>query len=134
MNVLIVEDDAVSREILKAILGDYSHCDEAENGQIAVEKYRASLESGVPYDLICLDIMMPVMDGQAALREIRRVEAEKGIGGRDLVKVVMTTALEDPQNVMEAFVKGACEAYLTKPILPGKIVQLLVDFGLIEQE
>lgn len=134
MKVLLVEDDAISLQILKLILSDYSDCDEAENGKVAVEKYKASLENGTPYDLICLDIMMPVMDGQAALREIRRIEAEKGVGGRDLVKVMMMTALKDPKNVMEAFVKGSCEAYLVKPILPDKIVQVLVDFGLVERE
>lgn len=134
MKVLLVEDDPVSLHILKLILSDYGDCDEAENGQVAVEKYKASLEKGTPYDLICLDIMMPVMDGQTALKEIRRVEAEKGVGGRDLVKVVMTTALKDAKNVMEAFVKGACEAYLIKPILPGNIEQVLVDFGLVERE
>ncbi len=131
MKILIVEDDIVSREILKEILKGYGQCDEAENGQVAVDKYTASLDQGAPYDLICLDIMMPVLDGQKALQEIRRIESEHGVGGYGLVKIVMTTALTDAKSVMEAFVKGACEAYLTKPILPEQIVQVLVDFGFI---
>lgn len=132
MNVLIVEDDPISLEILKALFSDDWHCDEAENGMIAVEKFELSLKNDAPYDLICLDIMMPVMDGQAALKEIRRIEAENGIGGHDLVKIVMTTALADPKNVMESFVKGSCEAYVVKPILPANMAVVLKEFGFVD--
>jgi len=130
MKFLIVEDDLVSQEVLKATLGPHGHCEVAENGKIAVAKFSAALANAAPYDLICLDIMMPVMDGQTALKEIRRLEAKHGIGGSDMVKVVMVTALEDAKNVMTAFVRGSCEVYLGKPIFPAKILQVLADFGL----
>ncbi len=130
MKFLIVEDDLVSQEVLKVILTPYGHCEVAENGKIALKKFTSSLESGDSYDLICLDIMMPVMDGQAALKEIRRLESERSIGGSDMVKIVMVTALEDAKNVMEAFVKGSCEAYVTKPIVPTKMQQVFKDFGM----
>ena len=132
MKVLIVEDDIISQEILMAILGDQWHCEVAENGKVAVEKYMASMASGDPYNLICLDIMMPVMDGQTALKEIRRIEAENGIGGSDMIKIVMTSALEDAKSIMDAFVKGSC-SYVTKPITPEKIQQVLGDLGLIAE-
>lgn len=132
MKILIVEDDLISQEIMKTILEPYAHCEVAENGQVAVDKFQAVLVAGDPYDLICLDIMMPVMDGQTALKEIRRLESAHGIGGYDMVKVAMVTALEDPHNVMEALAKGPCEVYITKPINRQKIEGILQDFGLLE--
>ncbi len=77
---------------------------------------------------------MPVMDGQTALKEIRRLEAEQGIGGSDLVKVAMVTGLDDAKNAITAFTRGACEAYVIKPITVDKIVKVLADFGLKGEE
>ena len=132
MKFLIVEDDIISQEILKAILASYGHCEVAENGEIAVRKFANSLETADRYDVIFMDIMMPVMDGQTALKTIRGLEAKQGIGGTDMINVVMVTALEDAGNVMEAFAKGACEGYMTKPIIPAKIEKILRDLELLK--
>jgi two-component system chemotaxis response regulator CheY len=76
--------------------------------------------------------MMPNLDGQEALRQIRSIEKELGIEGHGEVKVVMTTALEDPKNVVEAFYQGGATSYLVKPIEKSTLKTELERLGLIE--
>jgi two-component system chemotaxis response regulator CheY len=130
MKTLIVEDDFTSRLYLQRILKKYGPAHVAINGKEAVEAVRAALESGEPYDLICLDIMMPEMDGQAALNEIRRVEEAGGIASIDGAKVIMTTALDDLTNILASF-RGQCDVYLTKPVDKSKLIGYIKKFGLI---
>ena len=79
MRSLVVEDDFTSRFLLQTILSTYGECHGAVNGREALEAYKASKEKGEPFDLICLDIMMPEMDGQEVLKEIRDIEKEEGL-------------------------------------------------------
>jgi len=125
MRSLIVEDEAVSREVLRAYLAPYGEHDTALNGAEAVRKFRQALTENNPYDLICMDIMMPVMDGQQAIKEIRKIEKEEGMRGFNKVKIIMTTALEDSKNVLEAFYSGGAESYLVKPIEKKKLINEL---------
>jgi two-component system chemotaxis response regulator CheY len=129
MRTLIAEDDFVSRLVLHQFLQRHGTCDLAANGQEAVTAFARAWQCGEPYDLICLDIMMPVMDGQAALREIRRMEQERGIHGSQAVKIIMTTALDDPRNILEAF-RSQCEGYLVKPVDERQLIDYLVAFSL----
>ncbi len=77
--------------------------------------------------------MMPVMDGKEALKEIRKIEKDRGIGGSDMVKVLMTTALDGAKDIMDAFMRGSCEGYITKPISLEKLDNYLKKFGLHEK-
>lgn len=129
MKILIAEDDFISRILLQEMLLPYGACHLAADGQEALAAFERMLGENCPYDLICLDIMMPTMDGQETLQHIRRIEKERGIGGSDAVKVIMTTALDDPKNIMMAFIKGQCEAYLTKPISPANLYEQLSKLG-----
>ena len=130
MKTLIVEDDFTSRLLLQASLSGYGECHIAVNGREAVEAFRTAREEGRRYDLICMDIMMPEMDGQEALKQIRRLEEDAGVLSGDAAKVVMTTALDDIRNVMTAF-KGLCDAYLMKPIDTAKLIMELKSLQLI---
>jgi len=132
MKVLVVEDDFVSRKLLQKLLGHYGECDIAVNGKEAVEAFKLSLEGDSPYDLICMDIMMPGMDGQQALLEIREVEKSKGIPETGWVKVIMTTALDDPRNVVDALHKGGAASYIAKPIDKVKLLDEVRKMGLLD--
>ncbi|MBT8338925.1 MAG: response regulator, partial [Desulfatitalea sp.] len=68
MRTLIVEDDPISSKILFNVLSRYGSCDVAANGNVAVKVFQRSLEETNPYHLICMDIMMPELNGQDALR------------------------------------------------------------------
>lgn len=133
MKTLIVEDDFICRTLIQEILSPYGICHVASNGNEALEAFNKALEDNDPFDLICLDIMMPVMDGQEALQHVRAMEQKKGIGGADLVNVIMTTALSDPKNIMKAFMKGQCESYLTKPITKESLLEQCKKLGLIKE-
>ena len=130
MKTLIVEDDFISRVLLQELLKNYGPAHIAINGKEAVAAVEAALEKNEPYDLICLDIMMPEMDGQSALKEIRAKEEAKGIISSNGSKIVMTTALKDTKNVSTAYY-SLCDAYLVKPIEKAKLLEELHRLSLI---
>lgn len=130
MRVLIAEDNFINRCVLLGILGKYGDCHVAINGKEALKAFEEGHANKKPYDLICLDIMMPEMDGHEALRLIREKEREMGIDGLDGVKVIMTTALSDSKNVLDAF-REQCEGYLLKPIKGEKLLEELRKMNLI---
>lgn len=130
MKTLIVEDEFVSRMLLQELLKNYGPAHIAVNGREAVQVACKALEAGEPYDLICLDIMMPEMDGQEALRQIRAREESMGIMSSNWAKIVMITALDDPKNVVASYY-SLCDAYLTKPIQKTKLTEELRKLRLI---
>jgi two-component system chemotaxis response regulator CheY len=130
MKTLIVDDDFTSRLLLRECLKSYGPCHLAVNGKEAVEAVRIARKAVEPFDLICLDIMMPEMDGQAALKEIRRMEAAADVAAPDHVKILMTTALADRVNVLEA-IRGKSDCFLAKPIQKAKLLEALRRLALI---
>ena len=130
MKILIVEDDFASRKLMQKFLEPFGECDIAVDGEEAIDAFEMALEEETPYDVIFLDIMMPRMDGQQALQSIREVEKEAGIKGKKEVKVIMTTVLEDPKNVMKAFHKGGATSYLVKPINRNMLIQEMKKLNL----
>ncbi len=132
MKILIAEDDFVSRKFMLRFLSKYGECDVTVDGEEAVEAFSMALESGEGYDLICLDIMMPVVDGYQALKSIREIEKEKKIADSGAVKIIMTTALSEGKNVTKAFELG-CTAYAGKPIDQEKFENELRKLGLIRE-
>ncbi len=131
MRALIVEDDVTSRKILENVLTRYGTCDFAVNGVEAVAAFRRALDETRPFDLICMDIMMPEMSGQEALRQIRGIEKEAGVNVSDQVMVFMTTALAETKEVIDALYKGGASAYFVKPIQIDNFINELKSSNLI---
>ena len=115
MRVLIVEDNPTNQRLLSNMLSGLAQCDIAKDGQEGVEFYQEALADNKPYDLICLDVMMPVMDGHEALAEIRRIERDNMVSAARQVKILMTTAVNSPNSITGAQEIG-CNGYLVKPI------------------
>lgn len=132
MRFLVVEDDFTSRKLLQQILKPFGDVDVAVNGYEAVDAFTAALEEDAPYELVCMDIMMPEMDGQEALKRIRATERDKGIAAAQETKIIMTTALDDPKNVVEAYYKGGATSYVPKPIDRQLFLQLLKNIGIVK--
>ena len=131
MRCLIVDDTLAARTIMKKYLSPQADCDFAKDGEKAVAAVRQSIDKSEPYDLICLDIMMPNMDGHEALELIRQIENEHGINGLDGVKVIMTTALGNSEDIMGAFREG-CESYIVKPVDKEKLYAEMEKLGLTQ--
>lgn len=130
MKILIVEDDFVTRKILKNFLKDYGEVDIAVDGEEAIEAFNIAKENNENYDIIFLDILMPKIDGQEVLRNIRKIEESNEIYGNKGVKIVMTTILDNSSTIIKAF-RDQCEAYLIKPISQDEITKILIKLELI---
>ena len=131
MKTLIVEDDLTNGTVLQGLMNSYGSSHIAANGKEAVEAVRLALGANQPYDLICLDIMMPEMDGHAALKLIRALEEDAGIWDTYRAKIVMITALlEDAHNATAAHM-SLCDAYLAKPVDITKLLKILRQLALI---
>ena len=130
MKILLAEDDYATRKFMVSFLSKYGDCDVTVDGMEAVDAFLMALEEEEPYDLVCLDIMMPVMDGYQALVGIRNLEKQKNVPKEKEVKVIMTTALNEEQNVKLAFDLG-CMIYSGKPIDQTRFEQALKKLNLI---
>ena len=133
MRILIAEDDGTSRRFLFKFLSQYGECDLTMDGLEALDAFLLSLKEKEPYDLVCLDIMMPKVDGVKVLKTIRALEKENGITAENRVKAIMITALGETEYVQQAFAIG-CEAYAAKPVDTEKLVQVMKKLGLIQAD
>jgi len=131
MRVLIAEDDFVARRIIKDVVSPFGDCDVVMDGKEAIDAFKMAWNEGAPYDLVCMDIMMPNLDGKEALKQIRAVEKEFGIKGSQEVKVIMTTVLDDPKTVFHSFYRSGATSYLVKPITKQKMIREMQNLGLI---
>ena len=117
--ILLVEDNELNREIAQEILREYGfRVDTAENGAVAVEKVCTAAPGS--YDLVLMDVQMPVMDGYTATRKIRALDDP----ARAKIPILAMTANafdEDRRNALESGMNG----FLSKPIVIGDLVQEL---------
>lgn len=134
MRCLVVEDEDFGREMIKCLLTDYADSiDTANNGAEAVQQFEQALSEGRPFHLVCLDILMPVMDGQEALKRMRQLEKGSTPPATKPAVIIMTTALDSLQEIQEAIWQGDCDDYLVKPISQDDLVALLHKFRLTER-
>lgn len=131
MKCLIVEDDRVSSQVLEKMMTRYGSFDAVVNGQLAIERFRQAHESASPYDLVLMDIMMPEINGLQSVKAMRQMEVQLGVPLAKLVKVIMTTALDDPRTIMKALYESDASSYLVKPITLQKLTDELRMLKLI---
>ena len=128
MRILIAEDDDTCSMILASMLKPYGAAVVVEDGEALIRTFTTELVKKQPFDLICLDIKMPGLDGQACLRCIRAIEQGVGLTGGSGVKILMTTGLNAPESILAAF-RSQCEGYLVKPIDREKLNAQLTSLG-----
>jgi two-component system chemotaxis response regulator CheY len=131
MRILIAEDDSTSIKFMYKFLSKYGQCDIAVDGMETVDTFITALREEKPYDLICLDIMMPHLDGIKVLKAIRDLEEQNGVFPENRVRVIMTSALNDRQTVTNAYHAG-CEAYVWKPVDIDKFTEEMKKLKLID--
>lgn len=130
MKILIAEDDFVSRRFLQKFLSNYGEVDVTVDGMETIEAFNMALEEGALYDLVCLDIMMPEVDGLRVLKTIRKLESERAVPMEKCTKIIMTTALNSVEKVEAAFEYGS-EGYAVKPIDLDKFISVMKKMALI---
>ncbi len=106
----------------------YGECDLAIDGVDALDYCMAAWKNNEPYDLLCLDVMMPKADGLKVLKVIRAIEAQQQIPVENRLRIMVMTALADVSYVDEAFKLG-CDAYATKPIDTEKVNEVIQNLG-----
>jgi len=119
LKILIVEDDFMSRTVLSTFLVGFGDCHMAKDGEEAIYAFEESyrLDPPQPYDLICMDIKMSVMDGLEASQKIRAIEREKGVEGTPgETAIVITSAVQDPATIIRACYECGANYYFLKPL------------------
>lgn len=119
--ILVVEDNDLNREITAEILGaEGCFIEEAENGKVALEKVRTS-KVGY-YDLVLMDIQMPIMDGYEAVKHIRALENE-ALASVPIIAMTANAFEEDKRKAIET----GMDAYVSKPIDIDKMLGTLME-------
>jgi CheY-like chemotaxis protein len=132
LNILLVDDSKSAQLKILSIFSKYGKCDQAFNGLEGVDLYRASLKSDFSYDLIVMDIVMPKMDGFAAVKEIKNIQERKKIPEEKRAKIIMLTSKADPDHLMKAHFEIGVTNYVTKPFEDKTLIEALGNLGLVE--
>lgn len=133
MKILIAEDDRISRSFLQKFMTGYGDVEVAVDGMDAIDLYMDAIKNKEPFDLLCLDIMMPKVDGLKVLKVIRQLETQHKQAAEKRLKIIMMTALADIGYVDEAFRLG-CDAYASKPVDTEKVEEAMKNLGLLPAE
>jgi two-component system sensor histidine kinase/response regulator len=123
--ILLADDSIDNRLLIRAYLGKTGYgLDEAENGQVAVDK----LVSG-RYDLVLMDIQMPVMDGFTAVRRVRQWERENNSPRTPIIALTASTFDETVRKAIEA----GCDSHLGKPLRRSTLLRVIRESALSER-
>lgn len=127
MKALIVDDVEMNRELIAMFLEGRATVVFAESGENALDRVREALLTDAYFDLICMDISMPGINGHETLKKIREIEA---VSGSTRAIVFMVTGSSSPDDMFDALIQGGCDDYLTKPLMHKSFVDLLAKHGL----
>jgi two-component system, chemotaxis family, chemotaxis protein CheY len=134
MRALVVEDDTMVAKIFGMVIKPlFQEIDYAVNGDEGFAAYKRSVSDERPYDVIFLDIMMPLVTGLEMLEMVRNDERERSVlteKPEKEVMIFMLTALDDHATMDKAYRLG-CNDYLKKPANRSKVVQALSKLGMI---
>jgi two-component system, sensor histidine kinase and response regulator len=126
LKILLVEDSENNRVLIRSYLKNTPFVvEEAENGRIAVEKFQQST-----YDMVLMDVQMPVMDGFSATREIRKWEEAKGLRATPVLALTAHVFKEDIERSLDA----GCDAHLTKPIKKEALLEAILYYAAEKDE
>jgi CheY-like chemotaxis protein len=120
LTILVVEDNAINLHLVNTLLLRLGHrVDAARDGAAAVEMFVKN-----PYDVILMDVMMPVMDGVTATSEIRKIEAERHTEPERQVKIIAVTANSFEED-RDAYLKAGMNYYIGKPLKFNELHDIL---------
>lgn len=131
MRILVVDDDYVTRTVLKNLLARYGDCDAVPDGDLALRMFESAYVERVPYRLITMDVGIPGTHGANVVARIRQWEDEHKVfrTGRE-VDILMITGSVQAENVIRSF-RAGCEWYLVKPVTEQKLHAAMEQIGLL---
>lgn len=129
---LIVDDSRYQRHLIIQAISDLFTIEEAADGQEGLTLFAAALAAGNRFDLVVMDILMPVLSGHDALAGIRRLEDEAGFEPEQRTPAVMLSSLDDPGNMLRAQFESGAQAYITKPFAARTLLEALGSLGLTD--
>lgn len=130
MKALIVDDVKMVGKLLANFLAPYGEIKIVPDGWQAIVEFNQAWMKDKPFELVCLDIMLPVYSGYDVLRSFRKIEDDAKIPKNKRSKIVMISALYDEKNITDAY-SGGCDGYITKPFSQAKVLEELEKLGLI---
>lgn len=131
MRCLIVEDNDFVRAQTEFFLSGLADLETATNGKEAVEMFCQAMSEEKPFDLVLLDVMMPELDGQQALKLMRQAEKTNSAVLHKKTVIIMTTALHSVDDMQEALLEGDCSDYLVKPVRRDDLMAILARYELV---
>ncbi|MEW6266799.1 MAG: response regulator [Thermodesulfobacteriota bacterium] len=129
MKILVAEDEVVSRIKLVTILESLGRIEAVDNGRDAVTLFRKAWEEEEPFDLVCLDVSMPGLDGTEVLLEIREIESSLKVTREKPAKILMITSHTDKDTIITS-IQAGCDDYLIKPFQSDKVLDKVRRLGL----
>ena len=130
MKVLVAEDDMASGKFLTKLLTKYGEVVLARDGIEAVDSFVKAATSNSKFDLVCLDIMMPKIDGYKALESIRNAKRKLGIPRISRCKIIMISALDEGFD--SSYASDDYDEYICKPIDIVKFDSIIKKMGLVD--
>jgi two-component system chemotaxis response regulator CheY len=129
MKVLVAEDDLASSKFMEKLLSKYGDVVVARDGIAAVDEFVNAINKDEKFDLVCMDIMMPKIDGYKALASIRDAERKLGMSRAARCKVIMISALDEGFD--SSYASDDYEEYICKPIDIIKFDGIIRKLGLV---
>lgn len=128
MRFLIVDDNSKNTKLLEAILSPFGECESVEGGKEAIIAFEKAWNDWRPFNFIFFDIMMPEMDGEHVLANIREIEQNKNVYYHHRAKIVMVSAHSD-EELFKRCVQGGCDDYIVEPFDKDTVIKKLIKLG-----
>ncbi len=131
MKSMVVDDVALNCRMLKALLEPYGDCHMANDARTTVQLFQKAWKTSAPYNLICLDIQMPDIDGLKLLQVLRQMEEKMVIEEDRRARIMMVTGSDVQETHRKARALG-CDAVIVKPIHRDDLMKLVKEWKLVE--
>jgi two-component system chemotaxis response regulator CheY len=128
MKILVVDDESVSRKVVRKVVEAFGQCEEAVDGREATEAFKQAWEASSPFDLLMLDLSMPDMDGREVIDHIRALERDMNVPDQGQAKIVMVTSHSEKDTVL-ACLRAGCNDFIVKPFDPEVLFEKLARLG-----
>jgi two-component system chemotaxis response regulator CheY len=123
----------LSRTILHTFFSEFAACDAAENGYDALVLFKKAIMDGNPYDLVCTDLVMPVLDGYDLIKKIRETEESFPIKDYIRTKIFVVSVSDSSVDMSHALLECDCDDYIVKPFHREQLKCILEKYSLTEK-